>query len=183
MGIDGSSVEANIISDRAALPARSRSGGVFVFGGSSSMKGRALPPKLRWSIFERDGFRCTYCGRSAGNGVELRVDHVVAWAEGGTDDLSNLTTACDDCNSGKSNQPAPKIIVQARQGDQCPTRMFLAWCSVFMYGQTYDQVYKLIYSSMERSGYRMPPRDRALDRYWYGFAKVAYAEWSADKLA
>ena len=41
------------------------------------------------------------CGRPSTE-VVLEVDHVVALALGGTDELSNLATLCRDCNGGKS---------------------------------------------------------------------------------
>lgn len=64
------------------------------------------PLRQRFEILKRDGYRCRYCGRS-GRLVQLEVDHVVAVAEGGTDDDDNLVTACGDCNQGKSSRPAP----------------------------------------------------------------------------
>jgi len=51
----------------------------------------------------RDGFRCTYCGKTSSQ-KELEVDHIIAKCRGGSDDLENLTTACYDCNQGKSAQ-------------------------------------------------------------------------------
>ena len=49
----------------------------------------------------RDGYRCLMCGRSKDD-VPLQVDHVIAVANGGTDELENLATLCSDCNAGKS---------------------------------------------------------------------------------
>ena len=65
----------------------------------------AGPPvlKLRFQTLARDHFACTYCGRSAGDGVVLQVDHVNPRANGGTWDLVNLTTACWECNIGKGD--------------------------------------------------------------------------------
>ena len=37
--------------------------------------------------------------------VVVEVDHVVARANGGSDDPSNLVTACFSCNRGKSDVP------------------------------------------------------------------------------
>lgn len=60
----------------------------------------------RFSVFERDGFRCVYCGRSAKDGQYLSVafhaDHLYPHAQGGMDADDNLVTACSDCNIGKS---------------------------------------------------------------------------------
>lgn len=64
--------------------------------------GRLKNKKLRFKILERDGFRCTYCGRKAPE-VVLHVDHVHPIAKGGTNEEINLVTACWDCNIGKSD--------------------------------------------------------------------------------
>ena len=57
---------------------------------------------LRWKILERDKFTCQYCGQKAPN-VLLEVDHVIPVENGGTDDESNLITACWACNRGKNS--------------------------------------------------------------------------------
>jgi len=64
----------------------------------------SLSKRLRFEVFKRDGFRCCYCGATAQD-RPLHVDHVVAVANGGTDDEANLVTACDACNLGKSDVP------------------------------------------------------------------------------
>jgi len=56
--------------------------------------------RLRFQILRRDNFTCQYCGQHAPD-VRLEVDHIVARANGGTDDASNLVTACFACNRGK----------------------------------------------------------------------------------
>ena len=64
------------------------------------------PARLRFTVLQRDGFRCQYCGRTAADpGVVLHVDHVVPVAVGGATSASNLVTACADCNLGKSSRP------------------------------------------------------------------------------
>lgn len=55
---------------------------------------------LRFEVFKRDRFTCTYCGKSPPN-VLLEVDHVLPRSAGGTDVIENLTTACYGCNRGK----------------------------------------------------------------------------------
>jgi hypothetical protein len=57
---------------------------------------------LRFRIFHRDCFTCQYCGRSAPEAT-LHVDHVTPRSHGGDDQESNLITACQDCNLGKSD--------------------------------------------------------------------------------
>lgn len=72
----------------------------------------AVSRRLRFEILRRDRFRCHYCGFTAAD-AELRVDHVIPEALGGTDDPSNLVTACDPCNSGKSSIAPDAAIVAA----------------------------------------------------------------------
>ena len=62
----------------------------------------AVSKRLRFEILRRDQFRCRYCGLKA-EAVELRVDHVIPEALGGTDEPSNLVAACEPCNNGKSS--------------------------------------------------------------------------------
>lgn len=66
----------------------------------------SVSARLRFEIFERDGFRCQYCG-SSGQDVVLEVDHVRPISRGGGDEPDNLLTACFDCNRGKSNRELP----------------------------------------------------------------------------
>jgi hypothetical protein len=62
----------------------------------------AVSKRLRFEIFRRDSHTCRYCGATA-PGTPLRVDHIVPVALGGTDHPSNLVTACEPCNSGKTS--------------------------------------------------------------------------------
>ena len=61
----------------------------------------AVSKRLRYEILRRDNHACRYCGATAPD-VKLTVDHVVPVALGGTDEPSNLATACDPCNTGKA---------------------------------------------------------------------------------
>lgn len=60
-----------------------------------------ISKKLRFDVFKRDGFRCTYCGATPSETVILEVDHIHPVAEGGSNDIDNLVAACFDCNRGK----------------------------------------------------------------------------------
>lgn len=53
----------------------------------------------RAAVLERDHHTCAYCGREAD-----QVDHILAKANGGTDDMSNLIAACQPCNRHKSDK-------------------------------------------------------------------------------
>jgi 5-methylcytosine-specific restriction endonuclease McrA len=62
---------------------------------------KAISEKLRYQVLSRDGFRCKACGLGAENGIKLQVDHAVPVDWGGTNDISNLITLCEQCNRGK----------------------------------------------------------------------------------
>ena len=57
--------------------------------------------RTRFEVFKRDRFTCSYCGRTPPE-VLLEADHIMPKAAGGSDDITNLTTACATCNSGKA---------------------------------------------------------------------------------
>lgn len=69
-----------------------------------------VPRRLRFEILRRDGHTCRYCGASAPD-VPLTVDHVIPRALGGSNDPSNLVTACKSCNSGKTSIAPDSPIV------------------------------------------------------------------------
>jgi hypothetical protein len=68
----------------------------------------AVSKKIRFEVFKRDGFVCSYCGSSPPL-VTLEIDHINPKSRGGIDDINNLITACFDCNRGKKNIPLEKI--------------------------------------------------------------------------
>lgn len=71
----------------------------------------ALSKRLRYEILRRDNHACRYCGATAPD-VKLTVDHVVPVALGGSDEASNLVTACAGCNSGKTSSSPDAPIVE-----------------------------------------------------------------------
>ncbi len=62
-------------------------------------------------VLERDRYTCFYCGQ-AGN----TIDHIIPIVQGGTDHISNLVTACQWCNSAKSNASVENFMI------------FITWC-------------------------------------------------------
>lgn len=68
-----------------------------------------IPPKVRWQILARDGFRCRYCGAKGGD-VVLVVDHEYPVSRGGRNTPNNLITACEECNQGKSDLIGPTLL-------------------------------------------------------------------------
>ena len=63
----------------------------------------AFSKAVRQAVYEKYGGRCAYCGRTISY-KDMQVDHFIAkraWAESGTDDLSNLMPSCRMCNHYK----------------------------------------------------------------------------------
>ncbi|MER6534380.1 HNH endonuclease signature motif containing protein [Streptomyces sp900105755] len=65
----------------------------------------------RHEFIRQHDYRCHYCNRFAGSvevgpdGKPWHVEHMDALANGGADDESNLTLACERCNSLKGTLP------------------------------------------------------------------------------
>lgn len=57
----------------------------------------------RNGIFERDEFRCVYCGEQF-PADELTLDHVQPRVRGGDRSEGNLVTACKACNTLKAHR-------------------------------------------------------------------------------
>ena len=58
--------------------------------------------KMRFSIYERDGFRCRKCGVSD-RYADLEIDHIIPIAKGGKSTYDNLQTLCHKCNVEKGD--------------------------------------------------------------------------------
>ena len=56
--------------------------------------------KIRFMIYERDGYRCQMCGKVFNQNV-LEIDHIKPIAKGGKTTIDNLQTLCHDCNVKK----------------------------------------------------------------------------------
>jgi 5-methylcytosine-specific restriction endonuclease McrA len=55
----------------------------------------------RRALFARDGWRCMYCGTTAGR---LTLDHVVPRSRGGESSWENVVTSCAPCNLRKGDR-------------------------------------------------------------------------------
>ncbi len=55
----------------------------------------------RKRVMERDEYRCRHCKTH----IDLTIDHILAVANGGTDDEDNLQVLCRPCNCRKGTKP------------------------------------------------------------------------------
>src|ERR671932_2848353 len=79
---------------------------------------RAAQRKIsRRALFARDGWRCVYCGTSAGR---LTLDHVVPRSRGGDSVWENVVTSCAPCNLRKGNRLLEEVSMQLRAQPRAP---------------------------------------------------------------
>ena len=79
---------------------------------------RAVQRKIsRRALFARDGWRCVYCGTTAGR---LTLDHVVPRSRGGTSVWENVVTSCAPCNMRKGNRLPHEIEMPLRRPPRAP---------------------------------------------------------------
>ncbi|MBC2603065.1 HNH endonuclease [Puniceicoccus vermicola] len=80
----------------------------------------------RRNIFERDQYRCQYCGEIFPE-AKLNLDHVIPRDRGGRTSWENLVTSCIECNSRKANRlPHQAGLVLRRQPLRPKHRPFLS---------------------------------------------------------
>ena len=82
----------------------------------------SISKKIRFEVFKRDAFTCQYCGNHP-PAIILEPDHIDPVANGGTNDMDNLITACFDCNRGKAARlltDIPKSLIE--KGDEIKER-------------------------------------------------------------
>ncbi len=58
--------------------------------------------KMRFSIYQRDGYRCCNCGVTQ-RYAQLEIDHIIPIAKGGKSTYDNLQTLCHECNVEKGD--------------------------------------------------------------------------------
>lgn len=89
---------------------------------------KPIPKRLRFEVLRRDNHACRYCGAAAPD-VQLVVDHVVPVVLGGTNEPSNLVTACRDCNTGKSSSAPDSALVADVQQDALRWARAMSWAT------------------------------------------------------
>lgn len=65
---------------------------------------RAVSAKVKNAVLNRDGWRCQICGFKTNTRAFLHIDHKIALANGGTNEISNLWTLCAECNLRKGKR-------------------------------------------------------------------------------
>lgn len=80
---------------------------------------RSMTPLRALRIFEASSGRCACCSRRLGPQDDWDVDHIIALANGGTDDDSNLQVLCGWCHGDKTSED----ITQAAKGKRMAAKL------------------------------------------------------------
>lgn len=81
-------------------------------------------------LFARDDYRCQFCGRSQGDLRHrecLTRDHLVPLSRGGTNEWTNVVTACSSCNTRKGNHLPDECGMVPAKVPVEPHFVHLAW--------------------------------------------------------
>ncbi len=81
-------------------------------------------------LFARDDYQCQYCGRRANElkpRESLTRDHLIPMSRGGTNEWSNVVTACSSCNTRKANRMPAEIGMQPLHVPVEPHFVHLSW--------------------------------------------------------
>ena len=81
-------------------------------------------------LFARDRYRCQYCGRAAAElkpRESLTRDHLLPLSRGGTNDWTNVVTACSPCNTRKGNRMPAEIGMHPLVPPVEPHFVHLSW--------------------------------------------------------
>jgi 5-methylcytosine-specific restriction endonuclease McrA len=81
-------------------------------------------------LFARDRYRCQYCGRATSDlkpREALTRDHLIPLSRGGTNDWTNVVTACGPCNTRKANRLPEEIGMRPMVPPVEPHFVHLSW--------------------------------------------------------
>ena len=81
-------------------------------------------------LFARDSYRCQYCGRGTADlrpRESLTRDHLIPLSRGGTNDWTNVVTACSPCNTRKGNRMPEEIGMHPLTHPVEPHFVHLSW--------------------------------------------------------
>lgn len=86
-----------------------------------------VPPVNRREVLRRDHHSCQYCGSSK----HLTLDHVIPRSKGGPHTWDNVVTACERCNSRKSDRTPGEAGMQLRTKPKAPLHPAISFAEQF----------------------------------------------------
>ena len=67
-----------------------------------------IPQSVRKYVLQRNNYQCQSCGKR-NTETKLNIDHIVALANDGSNDISNLQVLCSKCNQKKKADVDPRF--------------------------------------------------------------------------
>ncbi|MFN6515063.1 MAG: HNH endonuclease [Nostoc sp. CreGUA01] len=86
-----------------------------------------VPPVNRREVLKRDNHTCQYCG----SGKRLTLDHVIPRSKGGQHSWDNVVTACERCNSTKSDRLPHEASMVLKTKPKAPIHPAVAFAEHF----------------------------------------------------
>ena len=95
--------------------------------------------KRRKLVYRRDNYQCQRCGRRGGSrgNAELHAHHIRPKSKGGSHQLTNLTTVCQQCHSNIHGRPVGRGSSPSSSSTGTPGDGFVAfivWLMLYMLG-------------------------------------------------
>jgi 5-methylcytosine-specific restriction endonuclease McrA len=90
-----------------------------------------VPPVNRREVLKRDSHTCQYCGTSK----RLTLDHVIPRSKGGQHTWDNVVTACEKCNSIKSDRLPHEAGMVLKTKPKAPIHPAVAFAEQFWSAQ------------------------------------------------
>ncbi len=81
-------------------------------------------------LFARDDYQCQYCGRRSSElkpRESLTRDHLIPISRGGSNEWTNVVTACSSCNTRKANRMPNEIGMTPLHAPSEPHFVHLSW--------------------------------------------------------
>lgn len=75
--------------------------------GVEYQQGELAGYEVREYLLEKFQRKCAYCGKTD---VPLQIEHIQPRCNGGSNRISNLTLACEPCNTRKGNRPLAEFL-------------------------------------------------------------------------
>jgi 5-methylcytosine-specific restriction endonuclease McrA len=90
-----------------------------------------VPPVNRREVLKRDNHTCQYCGSTK----RLTLDHVIPRSKGGQHSWDNVVTACERCNSIKSDRLPHEAGMILKTKPKAPIHPAVAFAEQFWNAQ------------------------------------------------
>lgn len=95
---------------------------------------------LRQAVFQRDGYRCLFCGRNAmKDGAVLHMHHAYYWRGQHGNRLSELATCCEKCHTPTNHKEGGRLWGYDKKLPRYTGAAFMNTVRWYIYGQVKSQ--------------------------------------------